>query len=104
MQQLPSAHNNRSQHFANLNLYRDMGIPAHKMLGMFWEIDVEIYDEFLNILPPAYCAGGFRMIEKLTDDIAATYLQVSGRYWCGYTCRQTLEPHRMLNHIGRIHS
>lgn len=97
MQQLPSARNNRSQHFANLNLYRDIGIPAHKMLGMFWEIDEQIYDEFLNILPPAYCAGGFRMIEKLTDDIAATYLKVSGRYWCGYTDREQTSAAHFIN-------
>lgn len=103
MQQLPSARDNRSQHFANLNHYRDHNLPAYRMLGMFWEIDAAIYEEFLEMLPPAYCAGGFRMIEKLTDDIAATYIKIQGRYWCGYTCRQTLEPPRLLNHIRRIH-
>ncbi|MGO7308735.1 hypothetical protein ACCS91_33310 [Rhizobium ruizarguesonis] len=104
MQQLPSARDNRSQHFANLNQYRNEGFPAVKMLGRFWMIDETIYEEFLNMLPPAYCAGGFRMIEKLTDDISATFLKIGPHYWCGYTDRETVEPHRLLNHIHKLNA
>lgn len=97
MQLLKSAMENRSQHFANLNHYRDAEIPAETMLGMWWEIDEAIYDEFLNMLPPAYCTGGFRMIEKLTGDIAATYLKIGDRYWCVYTDRDQTTPSHFLN-------
>jgi hypothetical protein len=54
------------------------------------------------MLPPEYCAGGFRMIEKLTGSIAATYFKIGDRYWCAYTDREVTEPHRMLNHIARL--
>jgi hypothetical protein len=101
VQLLKSARGDRSQHFANLNQYRERDQPAATMLGMWWEIDEAIYEEFLNMLPPAYCTGGFRMIEKLTDDIAATFQRVGDRYFCSFTNRETVEPHRMLNHITR---
>jgi hypothetical protein len=94
MQQLKSAAGNRSQHFANLNQYQT---PV-QALGNWWQIDEAIYDEFLEMLPPAYCVGGFRMIERLTDNIAATFLKVGDRFFCGYTdC--TVSPGVMLIHI-----
>jgi hypothetical protein len=83
-QQLPRARDNRSQHFANLNHYRTQGQLADSMLGKFWQIDEDINNEFLEMLPPRYFAGGFRMIEKLTGDIAATFIPIGAHYWCGY--------------------
>lgn len=86
-QQLKSARGDRSQHFANLNHYQAEGVRAHTMEGKFWQIDEDIFDEFLNVLPPNYVSGGFRMIEKLTYDLAATYLKVGDTFWCGYCNR-----------------
>lgn len=103
MQQLPSARGDRTLHFKNLNRYQTDGYEAHLMVGKFWEVDEKLYWEFLELLPPEYCAGGFRMIEKLTGSIAATYFKIGDRYWCAYTDREVTEPHRMLNHIARLY-
>lgn len=84
VRRLPDAIGNRDQHFANLNAWKPSG-DARSALGSFWEVDRAIYEEFLNLLPPSYCAGGFRMIERLTDDIAATFQEAGGRYWCSFT-------------------
>jgi hypothetical protein len=99
VQQLPSARNNRHQHFENLNEYNKFCFPAEQMLGRFWMIDRDIFDEFLEMLPPAYCVGGFRMIEMLTGDIAATYVKIGDHYWCGYTSFKKTTPHTLIKHI-----
>lgn len=102
MQQLPSAKGNRSQHFANLNQHREEGFPAEDMTNRFWEIDEDIFDEFLNLLPPIYTTAGFRLIENLTDDITATFFKVEGRYWCGYTNTTDILPWKMAAHIREM--
>jgi hypothetical protein len=99
VQQLKSAVGDRSQHFANLNHYREQGLPADTSLGNWWEIDAAIYEEFLELLPPEYCWGGFRLIEKLTGSIAATYLKLGDRYWCGYTDRDQTQPSHLVNFL-----
>ncbi|KQS84283.1 DUF1419 domain-containing protein [Rhizobium sp. Leaf383] len=100
MHQLPSARGDRTLHFKNLNRYQTDGYPAAQMDGKFWEIDEAIYDEFLEMLPPRYCTGGFRMIEELTDNLAATFQKVGGRYWCSYVVPQDVT--RIYNHISRL--
>ena len=82
---LPDAKGNQSQHYANLNSWMPDGKytsteAARAMLGKFWRIDETTYWYFCEMLPPAYCPGGFRMIEMLTDEIAATYLHVGADY------------------------
>lgn len=96
-QQLPSARDRRNQHFANLNHYRTEGLPASAMHGKFWMIDEDIFEEFLNMLPPIYVPGGFQMIEKLTGDIATAYIQIGAHYWCGDVTRD--EVHDLAVHI-----
>ncbi|WP_287228348.1 DUF1419 domain-containing protein [Mesorhizobium sp.] len=102
MLQLPSALNDRRQHYLNLNQYKMELQNADWMLGKFWQIDREIYDEFLNLLPPIYCAGGFRLCERLTGDIAATYLRVGSDYWCGFTDLRDTQAGKMVAHIARL--
>lgn len=102
MLQLPSARGDRRQHYLNLNLYKMELQNADWMLGKFWQIDQEIYDEFLNLLPPIYCAGGFRLCERLTRDIAATFVKVGNDYWCAFTDLQDTQAGKMVAHIARL--
>lgn len=53
-------------------------------MGCYWRIDRDIYEEFLNVLPPRYQPAGFTMIEYLTSDVTAYYLKVGNTYWCAY--------------------
>lgn len=100
IRRLPDSIGDMPQTYANMNAYKaDWNVEG--MLGAYWEIDAETYDHFLNILPPRYCAGGFRMSERLTDDIAATFLQVRGRYWCAYTNLRDLKPADMIAAIAK---
>lgn len=101
MLQLPSARGNSPQHYANLNRYHREGQPARWMLGKFWQIDEAIYDYALGELPPVYCVGGFRCIERLTGDIAATYLKFGADYWCAMTDLSSTTPAKMFAVIGR---
>lgn len=101
--QLKSAAGDRKQHFENLNHYTGHGECAEAMLGRFWKIDETIYDEFLGALPPEYCTNGFRLIEKLTGDIAATYLKIGGDYWCAYTNCDTVTPAHLSQVIATPH-
>ncbi|WP_202361536.1 hypothetical protein [Mesorhizobium sp. 131-3-5] len=71
------------------------------MLGKFWQIDNKIYDEFLNLLPSICCAGGFRLCERLTGEIAATYLKVGPHYWCALTDLSSTKPEKMVALIAR---
>jgi hypothetical protein len=50
MRLLPSAYRDRTQHFVNLNDHRP-GQGASRV-GDVWRIDQDIYDYFLEILPP----------------------------------------------------
>ncbi len=102
IQQFPSARGDRTLHFENLNRHHRKGRPATWMLGKFWQIDTQIYLEFLDLLPPIYCRGGFRLCERLTGDIATTYLKVGPDYWCGYTDLTSTRPEKMLSHISRL--
>jgi len=102
MKQLKSAMNDQTQHYANLSDYTRNGYEARHMLGAFWQIDEEIYDYFLSVLPPIYCQGGFRLSERLTDDIAATYLRIGADYWCAYTDLHMTKPAKMVSHISRM--
>lgn len=102
MFQLPSAQGDRTLHYVNLNRYSREGQPAEWMLGKFWQIDENIYDYALGELPPVYCPGGFRCIERLTGDIAATYLKIGPYYWCAFTDLTTTQPAKMVAHISRL--
>lgn len=102
MYQLPSARDDRTLHYVNLSRYTREGKPAEWMLGKFWQIDESLYDEFLSMLPPRYCTGGFRMSERLTGEIAATFVQVGGQYWCGFTDLTTLKPEKLVSHISKL--
>ncbi|WP_181176972.1 MULTISPECIES: DUF1419 domain-containing protein [unclassified Mesorhizobium] len=100
MQQLTSAQGDSDQHYRNLNLYQRLGKPAESMLGCYWQIDEKAYHFFEALLPPRYCAGGFRLSERLTGDIAATYLKVGAHYWCGFTDLGDTPATALVAHIA----
>lgn len=85
----------RKRHFERLNGYRSSaeyatlvgrspaGLPS--MLGDRWEIDRDIYDELLNILPPLGWTGDvFYMCEFTFEDITARYTREGDRYYCEF--------------------
>jgi hypothetical protein len=101
MMMLRSAKGDPAQHYANLNDYTRNGFPARWMLGKYWQIDEAIYWHFLEMLPPETVDHGFRMIERLTGDIAATYLEIDGDYWCAMTDRTSTPPDKMVRAIRK---
>jgi len=89
----------RTEHFKRLNAYRaskeyqespycfqkiEGDLP--NLLGNRWEIDEEIYWEFLEILPPlAYNKrGGFYMSEFCFDNITTLFTKANGKYYCEF--------------------
>lgn len=96
---LPDAVANDEQHYANLNHYRTMSLPAITCVGKFWQIDARTYEYFLGMLPPVYVPGGFRMIELTVNDVACHFFQFGDVYWCGFTHCTRENAHHMLTHI-----
>jgi hypothetical protein len=88
----------RKRHYKRLNDYRDSveyqassccyqkpTAPLKTLIGDRWEIDEEIYDDFLNMLPPMGWRGGaFYMSEFTFDDITAKFSKEGGKYWCEF--------------------
>jgi hypothetical protein len=90
----------RKNHFARLNNYRHsaeyaeyaklIGAPVPEgdlpcLLGHRWEIDKEIYDEFLGMLPPVnWRRGAFFLSEFTFDDITTRYSMDGDKYYCEF--------------------
>lgn len=89
----------RKRHFERLNGYRQSAefaeyaraisradVPAGplpSLIGDRWEIDRELYEEFLEILPPLGWRGGvFYMREFSFGDITAKFTKEGDRYYC----------------------
>jgi hypothetical protein len=88
----------RKRHYKNLNYYREL--PGYtesrqsyeamqaffaQIVGHRWEIDEEIYDDFLNMLPPLGWSGGaFYMREFTFDDITTRFSKSGGKYFCEF--------------------
>lgn len=100
--QLPSAKGSQHQHYRNMNSYRNDGLPAEAMHGAWWQIDEEIYDYFMGMLPPIYVPGGFAMCERLTGDLSAFYWKLGTEYVCCYTLIGNVrDQSSLMNHIGK---
>ena len=55
------------------------------LIGDRWEIDEEIYDDFLNMMPPlGWRSGCFYMCEFSFDDITAKFTKEGNRYFCEF--------------------
>lgn len=90
----------RNRHFEHLNKYRrsveyaeyakTIGSavpqePLPTLLGNRWEIDREVYHEFLEMLPPlGWRNGTFFMSEFTFDDVTAKFSQEGDKYYCEY--------------------
>ena len=66
------------------------------MLGDRWEITEDIYDEFLNMLPPmGWSDGTFYMSEFTFSNITAKFSREGDRYYCEharYPARAAVYP------------
>ena len=86
MRILPSAYRDRTQHFVNLNAHRPG--QAASRVGDVWRIDEEIYDHFLEILPPLDWRGSsFLISEALAGDIHSAYFECDGSLYSGFVRR-----------------
>lgn len=64
--------------------------PEQRNAGQYFETTRELYDYFLNLLPPMdYTADGFSMSEYATDTLTDAFLRVSGRFYCLCISRRT---------------
>jgi Protein of unknown function (DUF1419) len=90
----------RDNHFDRLNSYRNSkefaeyyrsignqvpegGLPS--LLGNRWEIDEEIYHEFLEMLPPlGWKKGSFYMMEFSFGDITTKFTKEGNKYYCEF--------------------
>ncbi len=64
--------------------------PEQRSAGQYFETTREIYEYFLNVLPPMdYTADGFSMSEFATDTLTDAFLRVSGRFYCLCISRRT---------------
>lgn len=90
----------RDRHFQRLNRYRQSrecrdycrqigstppagDLPS--LIGDRWEIDRDIYEEFLEMLPPLGWTGGtFYMREFSFGDVTAKFSKEGDRYFCEF--------------------
>ena len=88
----------KTQHYANLNYYHNLPSYAEsrvsyeamqaffaQIVGHRWEINEEIYDEFLHMLPPlGWQNGAFYMMEFTFDDITTKFSREGDHYFCEF--------------------
>lgn len=91
----------RDEHFKRLNNYRNSSeyaayaqrvhgdyVPPDNLpslIGVRWQIDEEIYMEFLEILPPLRWRGdSFLMSEFCFGTITTKYTKEGERYYCEF--------------------
>ncbi|HZZ77141.1 MAG TPA: hypothetical protein VFE62_01400 [Gemmataceae bacterium] len=85
----------RAQHFERLGSYRNScefaeysgqptdGLPS--LIGDRWEIDTDIYHEFLEILPPLrWRNGSFDLSEYTFADVTTRYTREGDNYYCEF--------------------
>ena len=100
----------RKRHFERLNNYHHSaeyaeyakeiggevpqgGLPS--LLGNRWEIDAEIYHEFLGMLPPLeWRNGAFYMSEFTFDNITAKFSKDGDKYYCEFARYPSREASR----------
>lgn len=114
----------RARHFERLNSYRQSAEyaeyagkigaavpqgPLTRLLGNRWEIDREVYEEFLEMLPPLGWRGGsFFMSEFSFGNITAKYTKEGDKYYCEFARypelrRQPVEtPWGTAQHVTEI--
>lgn len=57
--------------------------PDKRSAGQFFETTEEIYNYFLNVLPPLdFTADGFSMSEFSTGSLTDCFLRRQGRFFC----------------------
>jgi hypothetical protein len=88
---LPSAADDRAQHWTNLNSAAQNRAACierpdyESQYRTFWEVNEELYLDALEVLPLLKLSHDhFVMRELLTEDITTAYFEMQGRYFCGY--------------------
>ncbi len=59
--------------------------PTRSLIGDRWEINEELYYEFLEMLPPmGWRNGAFFMCEFTFDNITNRFSQEEGKFYCEF--------------------
>ncbi len=90
----------RENHYKRMNAYRnsceyqeyaksigyavDQSTVQPSLFGNRWEINEAIYWDFMEMLPPVYCKGGFYMIELTFDNITNKFTKEGEKYYCEF--------------------
>lgn len=66
-------------------IYEVFQSPRPREIGQPVEVTKEVFQYFLNLLPPAYCSGGFMVIEPdchtQAGAVHSKFTTQSGRYY-----------------------
>lgn len=93
VQELKAYHTDSPPHWTSYTLIKDptrrnhfaMLHQSHKRIGQPWEIDENIYWEFLGMLPPLdYKNGSFYMSEFYSGNLTTRYSRQGNRYFCEF--------------------
>ena len=75
----------RAQAFKLIN--RGYG-PDQMFAGQYFETNGEVFDYFLETLPPLdHTADGFSLSEFSTDTLTDAFIRIAGRVYCLTICR-----------------
>jgi len=76
---------NSVEYQASPNCYQLLTGELKTLIGSRWEIDEEIYMDFLEMLPPLGWQGDtFYMCEFCFDDITTKFSRQGGKYYCEF--------------------
>ncbi len=76
---------NSVEYQASSNCYQKPSGELKTLTGNRWEIDEEIYMDFLEMLPPMGWKGdSFYMREFSFDDITAKFSKEGGKFYCEF--------------------
>lgn len=94
IQQLKAYHSDNPPHWTSYTLIKDCERRKHftmlnsllKRVGLKWEINRDLYLEFLGILPPLDYRndGSFYMREFCSGRMTTRYTIENGRYYCEF--------------------
>ncbi len=57
--------------------------PDQHKAGQWFETTEDVYNYFLNVLPPLYFDGSnFMMCEASTNTLSEMFMQINGRFFC----------------------
>lgn len=74
-----------AEYAKKIGLYESWSEHTRVLIGKRWEINEQIYNEFLNMLPPVdWRVGSFKMREFCFGSITTKYTREGDRFYCEF--------------------